>query len=100
MRKYAHILFLFAAQIFLSALICAQTVSLPEPPQVRAKNHVVSLTLRAVNESGRDAFYFNGEMVAPTIRASPGDVLKITYINDLPLKSQETCAVNLCMNMT
>ena len=100
MRKYVHILFLIAAQIFLSALICAQTVSLPEPPQVRAKNHVVSLTLRAVNESGRDAFSFNGEMVAPVIRAAPGDVLKITYINDLPAKSQETCAVNPCMNMT
>ena len=100
MRKYAHILFLIAAQIFLSALICAQTVSLPEPPQVRAKNHVVSLTLRAVNESGRDAFSFNGETVAPVIRVFPGDVLKITYINDLPAKSQETCAVNPCMNMT
>jgi suppressor of ftsI len=100
MRKYAHILVLIAAQIFFSALICAQTVSLPEPPQVRAKNHVVSLTLRAVNESGRDAFSFNGETVAPAIRASPGDVLKITYINDLPAKSQETCAVNPCMNMT
>jgi FtsP/CotA-like multicopper oxidase with cupredoxin domain len=34
------------------------------------------------------------------IRASPGDVLKITYINDLPAKSSETCAVNPCMNMT
>jgi FtsP/CotA-like multicopper oxidase with cupredoxin domain len=100
MRKYAHILFLIAAQIFLSALICAQTVSLPEPPQVRAKNHVVSLTLRAVSESGRDAFSFNGETVAPVIRVFPGDVLKITYINDLPAKSQETCAVNPCMNMT
>src|SRR6266446_5866333 len=100
MRKYAHILFLITAQIFLSALICAQTVSLPEPPQVRAKNHVVSLTLRAVNENGHDAFAFNGGTMAPVIRASPGDVLKITYINDLPAKSSETCAVNPCMNMT
>jgi FtsP/CotA-like multicopper oxidase with cupredoxin domain len=67
---------------------------------VRAKNHVVSLTLHAVNENGRDAFAFNGETVAPVIRASPGDVLKIAYINDLPAKSPETCAVNPCMDMT
>src|ERR1700734_1388079 len=86
--------------MFLSALGRAQTVSLPEPPQEDAKNHVVSLTLHAVNENGRDAFAFNGETVAPVIRAYPGDVLKITYINDLPAKSLETCAVDPCMDMT
>ncbi len=53
-----------------------------------------------MNENGRDAFAFNGETVAPVIRASPGDVLKITYINDLPPKSPETCAINPCMDMT
>jgi FtsP/CotA-like multicopper oxidase with cupredoxin domain len=90
----------FVSVIFLSALGCAQIRSLPQPPQVQAKNHVLSLTLHAVNENGRDAFAFDGETVAPTIRASPGDVLKITYINDLPSKSPETCAVNLCMDMT
>src|SRR5712692_2686413 len=95
-----RILLLIGAQIFLLALGCAQTVSLPEPPQVRAKNHVVSLTLHGVNENGRYAFAFNGGRVAPVIRASPGDVLRITYINDLPAKSRETCAVNPCMNMT
>src|SRR3989475_1131536 len=95
-----RILLLIAAQMFLLALGHGQTVSLPQPPQVRAKNHVVSLTLRAVNENGRDAFAFNGGTIAPVIRASPGDVLKITYINDLPAKSSETCAVNPCMNMT
>src|SRR6266849_102810 len=93
-------LLLIAAQIFLAALGYAQTVFLPDPPQVRAKNHVVSLTLHAVNENGRDAFAFNGATVAPVIRASPGDVLRITYINDLPAKSPETCAVNPCMDMT
>jgi suppressor of ftsI len=93
-------LLIVSAQIFLAALGWAQTVSLPDPPQVRAKNHVVSLTLHAVNENGRDAFAFDGGKVAPVIRASPGDVLRITYINDLPAKSQESCAVKPCMNMT
>jgi hypothetical protein len=45
-------LLLIGAQISLAALGCTQTVSLPEPPQVQAKNHVVSLTLHAVNENG------------------------------------------------
>src|SRR5580700_7114149 len=93
-------LLLIGTQIFLAALGRAQTVSLPEPPQVQAKNHVVSLTLHAVNENGRDAFAFNGDTVAPVIRASPGDVLSITYVNDLPAKSPETCAINPCMDMT
>jgi len=92
---------IIGVQIILAHLCsAAQTISLPEPPQVRATNHVVSLTLHAVNENGRDAFAFDGATVAPVIRASPGDVLKITYINDLPVKSPETCAVNPCMDMT
>src|ERR1700688_3860925 len=100
-RRRKQIRFLVGAtQIFLAALACAQVDSLPEPPQVRAKNRVVSLTLHAVNENGRDAFAFDGGNVAPVIRASPGDVLKITYINELPVKSPETCAVNPCMDMT
>jgi FtsP/CotA-like multicopper oxidase with cupredoxin domain len=91
---------LFLSVMFLSVLAHGQTLLLPEPPQVQARNHVLSLTLHAVNENGRDAFSFNGETVAPIIRASPGDVLKIAYSNDLPAKSSETCAINPCMNMT
>src|ERR1700691_1444689 len=91
---------LFLSAMLLSTLASAQTLFLPEPPQVRTQNQVLSLTLRAVNENGRDAFSFNGEMVAPIIRASPGDLLKIAYRNDLPGKSPETCAINPCMNMT
>jgi suppressor of ftsI len=98
-RKYTRILRL-SMPIFLAAYGSTQTIPLPEPPQVRAKNHVVSLTIEAVNENGRDAFAFEGETVAPVIRAFPGDTLRITYVNSLPAKSAETCAVNPCMNMT
>ena len=31
---------------------------------------------------------------------SPGDQLKITYINDLPAKPEESCAIAPCMDMT
>jgi suppressor of ftsI len=98
-RKHTRIV-TTGAQIFLAAVSWAQTAPLPEPPQVRAKDHVVALTLHAVNETGRDAFAFDGATIAPVIRASPGDVLKITYVNDLLAKSTETCAVNPCMDMT
>jgi FtsP/CotA-like multicopper oxidase with cupredoxin domain len=99
-KTRAPTLLVIATQILFAAVSSAQTVSLPQPSQVEAKNHVVSLTLHAVNRNGRDAFAFEGETVAPVIRASPGDVLKITYINDLPPKSPEACAVNPCMDMT
>src|SRR5436305_12024258 len=98
--KYTNILLLMATQIFLAAVGWAQAISLPEPPQARAKNHVVSLTLHAVNDNGRDASAFNGTSVAPVIRASPGDVLKITYVNDLPAKAPQTCAEHPCLDMT
>jgi suppressor of ftsI len=99
-QKAAHVLLLMSVQMFLSPLGRTQIVPIPEPPQVQAKNHVVSLTLHAVNENDRDAFAFDGANIAPVIRASPGDVLKITYVNDLPPKSGETCAMNPCMDMT
>src|SRR5258708_36505560 len=83
-------LLLAGAPIFFAASGCAQSVSLPEPPEVRAKKHVVSLTLHAVNENGRDAFAFDGGTGAPVLRASPGDVLKVTYINDLPTQPTGT----------
>jgi FtsP/CotA-like multicopper oxidase with cupredoxin domain len=86
--------------VCLSAFSCAQGVPLPKPPQVRAKKHVVSVTLHAVNKNGKDAFAFNGKTVAPVIRVSPGDLLEITYVNDLPSRSSESCAGNPCMDMT
>jgi suppressor of ftsI len=94
------VLLILSVQMLLTVRSFGQAVSLPEPPQVQAKDHVVSLTLHAVNENGRDAFAFGGATVPPVIRASPGDVLKITYVNDLPAKSTETCAVNPCMDST
>jgi suppressor of ftsI len=98
-RKYPWLL-LLSVQILVAAYGSAQAVTLPEPPQVRAQNHVVTLTLDAVNENGRDAFAYGGEPVAPVIRGSPGDTLNITYVNKLPAKSAESCAVNPCMDKT
>src|SRR6267142_2654707 len=74
---------------------------LPDPPEVRGRNHVVALTLRAAtNAEGHDAFSFNGKASAPVIRAWPGDTLKIEYINELPKIANEPCAIEPCHNMT
>jgi suppressor of ftsI len=71
------------------------------PPEVRSQHRLVSLTLRAALDArGRDAFVFNGKSVAPVIRVSPGDTLKIDYVNDLPPHSTESCAISPCMDMT
>src|ERR1700751_5312512 len=93
-------LVLITVQMFFAASVLAQTVSLPNDPQVRAENRVASLTLDAVNENGRDAFSYEGKTIAPVIRAFPGDTIKITYVNDLPEQSPESCAVPPCMDRT
>lgn len=78
-----------------------RTAELPDAPQLRSSNHSLELTLRAVRDSaGRDQFSFNGQTIPPIIRVSPGDTLKITYINDLPPASGEQCSLGPCTNMT
>jgi FtsP/CotA-like multicopper oxidase with cupredoxin domain len=71
------------------------------PTELHAKNHVLSLTLHArIASNGKSSFYFNGQPNAPTLRVSPGDQLKITYVNDLPAKPPEKCLAGPCMDMT
>lgn len=91
-----------AFAILCSAGMAGQTADvLPRPPQLHATNHVLTLTLHAgVTSEGKNSFFFNGQPTAPTLRLSPGDRLKITYINDLPTKPQESCAIPPCMDMT
>ncbi len=71
------------------------------PPELRAKDHVLSLTLHAgIASDGKSSFFFNGQPNAPTLRLSPGDQLKIAYVNDLPAKPPEKCLAGPCMDMT
>jgi suppressor of ftsI len=71
------------------------------PPQLRAQNHSLSLTLHAVaGPDGRNAFSFNGRTQPPVLRVSPGDQLKIKYVNDLPATPRESCSVPPCRDMT
>jgi suppressor of ftsI len=89
------------AFFFLLALYAQEPSKPVSAPEVRSQDHVAALTLHAVRgNDGRDSFAFNGQMVPPIIRVSPGDTLRITYVNDLPQPSGEQCSVGPCMNMT
>lgn len=99
-RNLSHLRLLVCAMLLSVTALAQGQNSLPDLPEVRAENHVAFLTLHAVNENGRDAFSFNGVTAAPVLRVSPGEMLKIDYVNDLPAKSLESCAVNPCMDMT
>src|SRR5437899_6052473 len=96
------ILAIVAAAVFCSAQLKGKPPGLlSNPPELRAKHHTLSLTLHAgIASDGRNSFYFNGQPNAPTLRLSPGDQLKITYVNDLPDKPHESCAMTPCMDMT
>jgi FtsP/CotA-like multicopper oxidase with cupredoxin domain len=90
-----------AVGFYLLELAGSPSDKLSNPPELRAQNHVLSLTLRAaVGSDGKNSFFFNGQPNPPTLRLSPGDQLKITYVNDLPAKASESCAITPCMDMT
>ena len=79
----------------------AQALPVADPPEVRARNGVAELTLTAASDAnGRDTWMFNGKAVQPTIRLSPGDILKIHYVNALSATPGERCDAAPCMNMT
>jgi suppressor of ftsI len=101
-RRALAVTAMLGSAVFSSlALTGKPSDSLPNPPELRAKNHTLYLDLHAaVTSDGKDSFYFNGRPDAPTLRLWPGDQLKITYINDLPVKPLESCSINPCMDMT
>ena len=96
-----------AVAVIATAVVCTLGMTgypsdlLSNPLELRAKHHTLSLTLHAaIASDGKNSFYFNGQPNAPTLRLSVGDQLKITYINDLPTKAKESCAITPGMDMT
>src|SRR5258708_1432571 len=90
-----------AVVFYLIELAGSPSGKLSNSPELHAQNHTLPLTLHAaLTTDGKNSFFFDGEPNAPTLRLSPGDRLKIAYINDLPAKPSESCAVTPCMDMT
>jgi suppressor of ftsI len=87
---------LIASLIFAVAAI-AQENLLVEPATAHSP-----VALDAVHnaESDRMAFSFAGQNVAPTIRVSQGQTLRLDYTNHLPKTSDEQCVVVPCTDMT
>ena len=77
--------------------LSAQPQVLPELPEVRGP-----FTLTALYDSaaGHNAFAYVGKTVPPVIRVALGGVINLTYVNNLPSKSNEQCATAPCMNMS
>ncbi len=71
-----------------AALAAAATVSFQQPAEVWSVDGTLSVTLvgmKAHNRIGDDPVYlrsYNGQLVGPTLRAKPGDRLRITLRND------------------
>src|ERR1700720_4734730 len=76
-----------AIGFYLLALAANPSGQLSNPPELHAQNHTLTMTLHAaLSSDGRNSFFFDGQPNAPTLRLSPGDQLKIAYVNDLPGK--------------
>jgi suppressor of ftsI len=76
--------------------IAAQPL-LASPPEARSP-----IVLTAINDphTGKTAFSFNGREDPPIIRATPGEDIRLTYVNAMSADSHERCIDGPCMNMT
>lgn len=76
-----------------STIARAQGRVIDDAPEVR---HPFTLTAAYDAASGRNAFFFAGKAVPPTIRALPGGSISVEYANNLPVHSSEQCALAVC----
>jgi len=90
------IVFVASAFCFVMPLSAQQQV-VADLPEVRGPFTLVATRDRT---SGHNAFAYNGETVPPLIRVMPGSVIKLHYVNNLPIQSDEMCASGRCSNMT
>jgi suppressor of ftsI len=84
-----------AAQIAATPSRTSPLVS--NPPEARSP-----IVLTAINDphTGKAAFSFQGREDPPVIRASPGEDIRLTYVNAMSTDSHERCIDGPCMNMT
>jgi FtsP/CotA-like multicopper oxidase with cupredoxin domain len=74
-----------------------QQQTIADLPAVRGP---FTLTAMYDPAAGHNAFFYNGKTVPPLIRVTPGGVIKVHYVNNLPANSDERCALGPCMDMS
>ncbi len=70
---------------------------LPDPPEAHSP---IVLTAITDPHTEKAAFLFNAHENPPTIRANPGEDIRLTYVNAMSANSRETCIDGPCKNMT
>lgn len=75
--------------------VLVQASEAADGPEVRGP---FELTAAYDSADGRNTFFFDDKPVPPTIRVLPGDVIRLTFVNDLPAHSTEQCALGPCAN--
>jgi FtsP/CotA-like multicopper oxidase with cupredoxin domain len=86
-----------ACILLLAGPLVAQQNVVTNPPQAGA-----TLTLTAVYDqlAEHNAFSYAGKTEPPLIRVSPGGTIQVRYVNNLPVHSDEKCALGPCENMS
>jgi suppressor of ftsI len=86
-----------AAQVVIAPNHIASPPLLSNPPEARS-----NVVLTAINDphTGKAAFSFQGREDPPVIRASPGQVIRLTYVNAMSTDSREMCIDGPCTNMS
>jgi suppressor of ftsI len=87
---------LFCSFLLASPLV-AQQQAVNDPPEAPT-----SFTLSAVfdRQEQRNAFSYANKTEPPLIRVLPGGTMRVRYFNNLPVHSDEKCALASCENMT
>ena len=88
---------LFFCCFLLASPLLAQQNLVTDPPEART-----ALTLTAVydDQAEHNAFSYAGKTEPPLIRVSPGGTIQVRYVNNLPVRSNENCALAPCENMS
>jgi len=92
-----YVVVLIVSAFWIVTPLFAQQQVVADPPEVRGPFTLVATYDSAV---GHNAFAYNGNTVPPVIRVMRGSVIKLHYVNNLPIQSDEMCATGRCTNMT
>jgi len=83
-----------ATMLSMTSSVSAQRPSVQVAPEASDP-----LVLTAVTDAfGKSRFSYAGQLLEPTMRVSPGNDLRIRYVNNLTPNSKEQCALGPCSN--